>query len=400
MKDKTSKSSRFNDLRKKAEVILSKGEGKFTKDDMQDINHLLNELNIHQVELELQNDELRNTQNLLEEVNQKYIALFEMAPVGYFTMDRHGLIKEVNLTASALLGENRSYLINKAFHKYIHPDYRLRFHQHMKELTLNDMRHTVELKMVRKNGEEFFVQLDNLTNPYDHTNGVIRTSMTDITDRVKAEEELKTANEKLKQAVVEKELLMKEVNHRVKNHLALISSLIHLKMSVTGSKDLADLKNQIEAIIIVHDKMYQDNQILEMDFHRYTKDLLNTIINSLAEKPVKINVKMEQVFIPPKRITHLGLLINEIATNAIKHGFKDVDQPMFNVEMRTDQRNNEYTLVLSNNGKPLPENFNPDTADTLGLKLISALIEQIKGSLDIQKEPHPQFTISFPFPEK
>jgi PAS domain S-box-containing protein len=398
MQEKKSKSSQFEDLRKRAEQVLTEKEGKFSKDDIQDFSHLLNELNIHQVELELQNDELKNTQNMLEEINQKYMTLFELAPVGYFTMNKQGLIKEANLTAAELLGVNKLYLINSAFHRFIHEDYRLRFYQHMNQLYQKDMKHSTVLKMVRKNGEEFFIQLDNLTNPEDHNNGVIRTSMTDITDRIKAEENLKKANKKLETAVAEKDLMMKEVNHRVKNHLSLISSLINLKMSVSNTRDLGDLKNQIDAVRIVHEKMYIDDNISHINFGKYIQDLLDTVFGAFTEKQVRIVNKIKNYMIPTKQTVTLGLLINEIATNSIKHGFSGIqdEEPRFYVDMERDDSNNEYILNISSNGNPLPADYDPDNAKTLGLSLISALVEQSYGNLELQKEPYPKFKLRFP----
>ena len=92
----------------------------------------------------------------------------------------------------------------------------------------------------------------------------------------------------------------------------------------------------------------------------------------------------------------LGLIINEIATNAIKHGFNEKETAVFSIKMEKDKEKNQYELTLSNTGKPFPEEIDIENTDTLGLRLISALVAQIGGTIDLKRKPHPVFTIRFP----
>ena len=92
----------------------------------------------------------------------------------------------------------------------------------------------------------------------------------------------------------------------------------------------------------------------------------------------------------------LGLIVNEIATNAVKHGFNEGKEAIFSIQMQKDKGNSRYELTLSNTGNPFPEEISFDNPDTLGLRLISALVDQIHGTLELQKKPHPTFTFRFP----
>ncbi len=171
----------------------------------------------------------------------------------------------------------------------------------------------------------------------------------DITERKRAED-------KLREALTEKEFLMREVNHRVKNSLSMVSSLISLKDS-ENVHDLSDIQHQIEAHI-------------------------------------------DEISIPTKSAMSLGLIVNEIATNAIKHGFSDKEEAVFLIEMRKDNEHSRYEISLSNTGRPFPEDVDAESNKTLGLRLIHALVAQIDGTMALQKRPHPVFTIRFPIEEE
>ncbi len=210
-------------------------------------------------------------------------------------------------------------------------------------------------------------------------------------------EERKAAEKNLSRTLKEKEDLMKELNHRVKNNLHMVASLIQLKeTALDGKPDLTDLKNQVEAIRIIHEKLNQTEGISHIDLREYFDDLLGTIFSSYTEKPVSLDIRMDSVFLPAEKAVSLGLIVNEIATNAIKHGFNGESRHRFTVELSEERQNGRYVLILSSSGKPFPEGIDPDNPDTLGLRLVSALAGQLDGTFELQKEPHPVFTFRLP----
>ncbi|MDZ7795471.1 MAG: PAS domain-containing protein [Spirochaetia bacterium] len=210
----------------------------------------------------------------------------------------------------------------------------------------------------------------------------------DISERKKNESQLQ-------KAIEEKDFLMRELNHRVKNNLAMVSSLISLKNSETEF-DLSDLKKRIEVISLVHEKLHQHNEVDRIEVKDYFQKLLEAVFYSTADRDVHIVNTIEQTIIPTKTAMPLGLLVNEIATNAIKYGFTPGEEARFTVSLTKDEENGQHILTLSNTGNPFPEEIKLEHPETLGLQLVSTLVQQIKGTIEVQKQPYPVFTVRFP----
>ncbi len=203
----------------------------------------------------------------------------------------------------------------------------------------------------------------------------------------------------LKNALDEKNFLMQELNHRVKNNLAMISALIQLKnTSLGGSVDLSDLSRQIDAFSIIYDKLFQTGLLSSIDIHDYITELLQSIFTTLTAKTINLESSLEHCSISSKTAISVGLIINEIATNAIKHGFGLESNNTFRIDFRRYPDSGNCCLVLSNNGREFPDSVRLDNPDTLGLRLINTLVGQLEGTITLNRKPHPVFTITFPCP--
>ncbi|MFO7730284.1 MAG: PAS domain S-box protein [Spirochaetia bacterium] len=213
-------------------------------------------------------------------------------------------------------------------------------------------------------------------------------AMHDVTDYKRVVKNLNTA-------LSEKEYLMRELNHRVKNNLAMVSSLISLKDAEIES-DLSDLRAQIDTIQKIYEQLHQAHNLESINFKGYFRDLLDHIFATCVERRVSIEVNSEDIRLSPKTTIPLGLLINELATNAMKHGFNDTEKAIFRVEMEKNEPNNHYILRISNSGNPFPEETGLDNPHTLGLQLVSTLVAQLQGSIELKRKPSPVFTIKFP----
>ncbi len=190
MKEDNRKTKKVSKLRERAEDALQGKTGEVQELSINDARSLIHELQVHQIELEMQNEELRRAQKELEESRDRYSDLYDFAPVGYFSFDKNGLILEVNLTGAKKLGVERNFLIKKPFSLFISSVSKDVFYLTLRQVFSTGVRQTCELKLVDKKGVEFYVQLESLAvkdgNPVH-----CRTAMSDITDRKKAEKAIR-----------------------------------------------------------------------------------------------------------------------------------------------------------------------------------------------------------------
>ena len=178
-------------LRQRAEGFLQQTREDIAAMPVQDVQQLVHELQVYQIELEMQNEELRRTQQALETSRDRYSALYDFAPVGYLTLDRAGVILEANLTAARLLGSARGELLRQRLTDFIVPADQDIFYRHRQQVVAMHMPQACELAMQRQDGTGFFVQLESLVEP-EKAGGALRwsTALSDITARKRAEEAL------------------------------------------------------------------------------------------------------------------------------------------------------------------------------------------------------------------
>jgi PAS domain S-box-containing protein len=285
--------------------------------------------------------------------------------------------------------------MGKGFERLFHRDDLPRVKRHLQTMALAADGDVVEIEYRFRTKDDRWIWCVSRDTAFerDDEGNVVRVMGTfyDITSRKQAELELR-------QSLAEKDQLMTELNHRVKNNLLLISSLISLKSSAVGSSaDLSDIRHQIDAIRIVHEKLGESGgEIAFIEARDYLHDLIATIFTSFLSSPVQIVDRIQDIRIPTKRAVSLGLITNEIATNAIKYGFIEGEPAEFTVELSRDEENRQYVFVLSNSGNPFPDDLTLGNPQTLGLRLISSLTDQLRGTVELHRTPQPRFTIRFP----
>lgn len=207
-------------LRRKAEEKLRTQRERLQKLSARDMRELIHELGTHQIELELQNEELRRARDELESSRAQYVELYDFAPVGYFTLDAHGLIVGVNLTGAHLLGTGRGALLKTPLVSFI-PEAADRkiFASHCSEVLQKQVDRTCELRLRRKDGAAFYAQLQSAAKESDGKAGGIRMTITDITDRKQAEDSLQKAYGELDLKVKERTEELIRLNERLTNEI-------------------------------------------------------------------------------------------------------------------------------------------------------------------------------------
>jgi two-component sensor histidine kinase len=191
--------------------------------------------------------------------------------------------------------------------------------------------------------------------------------------------------------------LMKETHHRVKNTLALVASLVSIKeSSLEGEVDLSDLQRRIAAVERVHEMLSRSDTGLAVPMKPYLEELLSSATSSVSIPGIESRVSIEAVTLPAKKAVALGIIVNEAVTNAAKHGLRGAGPHVLEVTLQQHRDGRKAVLTVSNSGRPLPQDFAVENAASLGMQLISGLVEQLSGNLEMRSEPQTALVIEFP----
>lgn len=216
---------------------------------------------------------------------------------------------------------------------------------------------------------------------------------------LRAEIEMRTTIEqRLVTLLEEKKKLHKEINHRVKNNLQIVASLLNLQASMLQDKKLRailqDSQNRIRSLALIHEKLYQSGSS-QINFGEYVKDLTAYLLRAHQHRANDINLSVEEVMLDVDTAVSLGLVINELTSNAIIHAFPNGQAGQIRINVRkTDPQTLE--LVISDNGVGLPPEITPETEGTLGLQLVGSLVNQLNGFLNISRKDGTSIKIRVP----
>lgn len=203
--------------------------------------------------------------------------------------------------------------------------------------------------------------------------------------------------EGLERAIRRQRTLMEEMNHRVKNNLALVSSLLRLKMdSLDQSVDLSDIENQVDAIRLVHEKLQHQTGIDEIELKEYLDDVVGSVIGSISHVSISLVNRVSTATLSTRRAVPIGLVVSEIATNAVKHGYPHHSSGTIELSSVPEPRDRWTAICVTDDGAPIPESVELENPTSLGMQLIQALIAQIGGEIAIRRSPHPEYVIRFP----
>ncbi|HEY9647736.1 MAG TPA: histidine kinase dimerization/phosphoacceptor domain -containing protein [Chroococcidiopsis sp.] len=222
----------------------------------------------------------------------------------------------------------------------------------------------------------------------------------DIT-AVKQLEELRKAEERLQTSLREKEVLLKEVHHRVKNNLQMVYSLLRLQYRRVQDPQVAEIlldsQNRVKAIAFIHEKLYRSGDLTLVNLTQYIPTLASSLFHSHTVTPgmVELRTHVDEIFVDIDTAIPYGLLINELVSNAIKYAFPENRAGTIELTLRTITED-QLLLTVRDDGVGLPVPIDLAKADSLGLKLVNDLVRQLNGQLQIHSHQGTEFTITLP----
>ena len=212
----------------------------------------------------------------------------------------------------------------------------------------------------------------------------------------------KLAESRLKNALEEKEILLQEVYHRVKNNLQVISSLLTLQELNLKDPDAADAlresKSRVLAMSFIHDKLYQEMDLSKVNVRDYIQNLVMHLFKSYSPEPGKVQLKIEvkETFLNFNTAIHLGLIVNELVSNSLKHAFPGKKKGTIEVYLgKSNKEEDKNILIIRDNGVGIAESVDCRCASSLGMQIIHSLVKQLHGDIDIDRKDGAAFTIKF-----
>ncbi len=207
-------------------------------------------------------------------------------------------------------------------------------------------------------------------------------SFMDISDR-------KIAENKIKNSLNEKELLLREIHHRVKNNMQIISTLLTLQSAQIDDQKLIDLyqesQNRIQAMSLIHEKLYQSRDISKINLKDYVQSMVSDLLYSYEKdsQVIESNLDIDNALMSIDTAVPCGLIINELISNSLKYAFPDRNGTINVYFHRIND--SDYCLSISDDGIGLPEDLDVEKTDSLGLQIVNNLINQLDGTLKISK---------------
>lgn len=330
----------------------------------------------------------------LQESENRYRSLFEGANDAIFLLDVDGVHIDANKTAADMLGYSLKNLIDLSYRDIVAP------HQHaqsdlvLQSLLAGKSVSPYECVFRKSNGDEFPVEINvSLIQSGNDKPLLIQNIVCDITDR-------KRADSSLRASLNEKDVLLREIHHRVKNNLQVISSLLNIQSRSTQDRQalaaLNESRDRVRSMALVHEMLYQSSELAEISFTNYLHSLTARLLrnNSAEARLVKLDIKAAKITLKLDEAIPCGLLVNELVTNSLKHAFPPGRRGI--IELEFNETSTEYHLNVCDNGVGIPPKIDIHKTDTLGLRLIHMLVEQLNGKISLTRDHGTKVIIVFP----
>lgn len=343
-----------------------------------------------------------STSDLIVKANALFGLALEAVPTGMLMVDKRGRITLVNAQIEALFGYSREELVGRPMEmlmpqrfRAMHPQFRQTFFDAPQARAMGAGR---DLYGLRKDGSEVPIEIG--LNPLRTSAGFfVLSSVVDITEHRRAMEQLRERTNDLTASLKERDVLLQEIHHRVKNNLQVISSLINMQArkleSGAAREGLLECKSRVEAIALIHEKLYQSRDYAQVPFSEYARSLADSVVHA-AERGtgVALDVQCDAIHLPVDKAISCGLILNELITNALKHAYPSGGGPL-HIQLRQIDAG-QVRLTVRDEGVGMPAERTQKTRTSLGLQLVDTLTQQLGGSLSVAQQGGTFVTVQFP----
>jgi len=336
----------------------------------------------------------KKAENALKKSEEKYRNIFENAVDGIFQASASGYFISVNPSMAGIHGysspeEMIAAVTDIEKQLYQDPQDRKRYREMLEEHgTVEDF----EAQVLRKDGVRIWTSTSSRLVK-DKGGNVLYTEGTveDITARKESERSLKAA-------LKEKEVLLREIHHRVKNNMQVMSSLLNLQTQhLHDQRSLEVFRtsiNRIRSMALIHDKLYRSESLSTIDFPEYARDLLRSLFAACGpDAGVELKLGIDPLSLDIDTAIPLGLIINELVSNSLKHGFPDGSEGVIGVSLR--RQDDHLVLTVTDNGSGFPEELDFMNTKSMGMQLVVTLVEQLEGTISLKRDGETRFEVTF-----
>lgn len=336
--------------------------------------------------------EQKKAQEKLRKSEKLFRKLFLKAPGAMVMIDPENRVKKVNQSFEELFGYTQKELLGKDIDEVIVEDGKDQVVPRMPGKEFREGKFFTDITRHTKSGRKLNLLLGAIPVYLDDKPIAGFGIYVDITEQ-------KEYQRKLQQSLKEKQVLLEEIHHRVKNNLAIISGLLQLQAFESEEEEtrstLHDSQLRIQSMALVHEMLYQSENFTDISFKTYLNKLIDTIKTTLPfdHQHININIQTEDISMDINQAIPCAILVNELVTNAYKHGFRNQESGTIKVELREGKEQN--IISVEDDGIGLPEDFQISEQSSIGMNLIQNLTKQLSGTLDVHSKNGSYFEIRF-----
>lgn len=357
--------------------------------------------------------EQKRAQEELQRSQSLYQSLVDSLPFNIYRIDLDGRVTFANRKLIDAFGVTADEIVGKTAYDFYSKELAQKYRRDDNAvISHNQVLHIVEENINPVTGQTHFVETIKLPvldsqGKVDGVQGIFW----DISERHRMEKELQEHRNNLEALIqqrtaeleislAEKEVLLKEVHHRVKNNLAMVSAFLSLQIQQSSEtitkKALVDSNNRIRTMSMVHKKLYQSTDLTSINMQSLIHELCDLVYTPATHRDIAVDIDVQDIHLDMEVAIPCAMIINELLSNALIHAFKVHSQGLITISI-TQEDTKTYILEFSDNGCGLPAGFEIESSQTLGLQLVNIFVQQLNGSMRLDKYSGTRFTIRFPY---